>query len=86
MLVHTIALELNQRGVMQGEGRSKKGQRLVLLTASHKKSQHNKHDGQWTVVVPAQCLDQIVKTQPGEPLHLRGLSELEQTLRHSVSD
>lgn len=42
MLVHTIALELNQRDEKQEGGRgggeeAKKGQRLVLLTASQRK-------------------------------------------------
>lgn len=37
VLVHTMALELNQWGAMQGEEGSKEGQRLVLLTASQNK-------------------------------------------------
>lgn len=43
VLVHTIALELIQRDVMQGEGRSKKGTETSLKTHSFtKQSQHNK--------------------------------------------
>lgn len=85
MLVHTIALELNQRGVMQGEGRSKEGQRLVLLTASQNKvNTHNKHDGQWTVV-PTRYLHYylIIKHIPNQ-MSLR--TELEQTVRFSIND
>lgn len=50
VLVHTMALELNQRGAMQGEEGSKEGQKTSLTHGVTKQSQHNKHDGQRTVV------------------------------------
>jgi len=55
VLVHTIALELNQRDEMQGEGKKQKGTKTSLTHSFTKQSQHNKHDGQWTDVVPARC-------------------------------
>lgn len=77
MLVHTIALELNQRDLMEGEGRSKKGQRLVLLTASQNKVNTTSMAASGQLFhLSVNVVFQIIQTysQPNDRLRLRGLS------------
>lgn len=63
---------------MQGEGRSKKGQRLVLLTASQNKVNTTSMmaSGQMLSQLSANLVFQISKThsKPNDPLNLGGLS------------
>lgn len=81
VLVHTMALELNQRGAMQAEEGSKEGQRLVLLTESQNKVNTTSMTASGRLFPPSSL--RFNRSANGmEPTR----SELEQTVRVSNND